>query len=118
MSKTKNIDQENVGTKRQQNRQRQQKNKKMLLWGILIVVVGIVLYVLFGDDLKQYRLNTEVRNTLPTVSSDSAANTSNTTSSSPVATTTAAPASSSLSVDSASASAVRKELANLFRSYA
>lgn len=91
---------------------KRQKNKKMLLWAILIVVVAIVLYVLFGDNSKKFRLNTEVRAALPTGSES-------TMSSTPVVTETYAsmPASSSLSVDTDSASAVRQELANLFKSY-
>ena len=79
-------------------------NKRLLLWGILIVVVAIVLYVLFGSNKEKVRLNTEVRNLLPSVSA---------------ATTQTFPTpASSLSVNEESESAVRKELANLFRSYA
>jgi hypothetical protein len=88
---------------------KQQKNKKMLLWGILIVVIVIVVCVLMGDKCTKYRLNSEVRNALPTVS-DSSAETSFFSSSTP--------ASSTLSVSDSSASEVRKELANLFKAYA
>jgi heme/copper-type cytochrome/quinol oxidase subunit 2 len=88
----------------------------MLLWGILIVVIIIVVCVLMGDKCKMYRLNSEARNALPTVSAvtDSASASTGITSSS-----VAAPASSTLSVgNSTSASEVRKELANLFKAYA
>lgn len=87
-----------------------QKNKKMLLWGILIVVIVIVGCILMGDTCTKYRLNSEVRDALPTISgtSDSSAGTF----------TSSAPASSSLSVGESSASEVRKELANLFKAYA
>ena len=86
-----------------------QENKKMLLWCILIVVIIIVVCVLMGDKCKMYRLNSEARNALPTVS-DSSAGTSFFSSSTP--------ASSTLSVSDSSASEVRKELANLFKAYA
>jgi len=92
------------------------RNKKMLLWAILIVVVVIVVYVLFGDEYKEYRLNTEARDALPSVTnSDSSSVLSATSYSSEV---TPLSSSSSLNIDGSSASEVRKELANLFRSYA
>jgi flagellar basal body-associated protein FliL len=93
---------------------KQQKNKKMLLWGILIVVIIIVVCVLMGDKCKVYRLNSEARNALPAVSTDSA-----TVSSTPFTSTSVdIPASSTLTVGETSASEVRKELANLFKAYA
>jgi hypothetical protein len=88
---------------------KQEKNKRMLLWGILIIVIVIIGCVLMGDECKMYRLNSESRNALPSVSLDSDASTSF---------TSYVPASSALSVNDSSASEVRKELANLFKSYA
>lgn len=38
-----------------------ERNKKIILWGILIVLGAVILYVLFGDRYKQYRLATETR---------------------------------------------------------
>jgi hypothetical protein len=97
---------------------KQQKNKKMLLWGILIVVIIIVVCVLMGDKCKIYRLNSEARNALPTVSA--ATDSASVSVVTPVTSTSVdIPASSRLSVsNSTSASEVRKELANLFKAYA
>lgn len=79
-------------------------NKRLLLWGILIVVVAIVLYVLFYENKEEkVRLNTEVRNMLPSPSVSDV-------------TTVATPA-STLTIGGDS-SEVRNQLANLFRSYA
>jgi hypothetical protein len=90
-----------------------QKNKKIILWAILVVVVLIVLYVLFGDNVKQFRLCTETRADLKNVAVSTV----------PVATSVASAASETSvglpsAVTSDSASAVRRELANLFKSYA
>jgi hypothetical protein len=89
-----------------------QKNKKMILWAILVVVVLIVLYVLFGDNVKQFRLCTETRADLMNVK--------NVALPSVAATSVASETSVGLpsAVTSDSASAVRRELANLFKSYA
>lgn len=100
----------------QQNVNSAKKNKKMILWGILVVLVLIILYVLFGDESKKYRLLTETRNDLiknavpnPLLSE---------TSSNTVGTITSLSSTSSNNpTSSTSASAVRKQLANLFRSY-
>jgi len=92
--------------------QKRDKNKKILLFGILALVIVLVVYVLCEDkkksDLQQVRLATPARDNLPSVNSSS--NTSNTYD-------TSASSSSSLNVSSSSASAVRKDLANLFRAY-
>lgn len=92
-----------------------QKNKKMILWAILVVVILIVLYVLFGDNVKQFRLCTETRADLKNVGVPSVP----TVQSLPV-TSVASETSVGLpsEVTSDSASAVRRELANLFKSYA
>ena len=81
------------------------------MWAILVVVVVIVLYVVFGDKNKKlYRIDSNTRNILPS-------NTSNSNSSSASYTPYSSNSSSSLSVDN-SASEVRKQLVNLFKSYA
>ena len=101
--------------------QKRDKNKKVLIFGILALVIILVVYVLCEDKKKgntqQVRLATPARDMLPSVGSTSS--TTNTSSSSQSA---SSPSSASLSVSSSNASssnasAVRKELANLFRSY-
>lgn len=97
IKKTKTVNKEEVNKKTV-------LNNKTLMWSIIIVIVVIVLYVLFGENKKKFRLNTEVRNQLPTVSANSV--------------NTMTPVSASaLSVSPSSATAVRNELANLFKSY-
>jgi len=61
----KNVDnaQKNVDNA-QKNVDNAKKNKKLILWGILVVLVLIILYVLFGDTYNKYRLNTETRKDL------------------------------------------------------
>lgn len=82
---------------------KENKTKRMLFWGIVIVVTVIVLYVLFSDNNQKVRLATEVRNLFPSVTG--------TDNSKLVATA------SPLSVNEQSTSEVREQLANLFRSY-
>jgi hypothetical protein len=92
------------------------KNKKLLLWAILIVLVLLVLYVLFGENNKKYRLVTETRNDLvnKAVSNPLLSETSSNT----VGPMTTFSSTSPNTPTSSSASAVRRELANLFKSYA
>ncbi len=92
--------------------QSMQKNKKMILWAIVIVVVLVVLYVLFGNNLTKYRLCTDARNNLENA---------NAAASGVVPAGTGSETSIGLpsaSVSLNNASAVRRELANLFKSYA
>lgn len=90
------------------------RNKKIILWAILVVVVLIVLYVLFGDNVKQFRLCTETRKDLVNVGNQPVSSVPVTS----VASETSLNVPSSISLSADSASAVRRELANLFKSYA
>ena len=90
-----------------------QKNKKIILWAILVVVVLIVLYVLFGDNVNQLvRFDTVVRKDLENIAVPTVPATTS------VASETSVGLPSRLGSDTNSASAVRRELANLFKSYA
>lgn len=105
----------------QQNVDKAKKNKKIILWGILVVLVLIILYVLFGDDYKKYRLNTETRKDLSKDLVKSAVSNPllSETSSGVVGPMTSLSSTSPNSpTSSTSVSAVRKQLANLFKSYA
>ena len=109
----------------QQNVDKAKKNKKLILWGILVVLVLIILYVLFGDEYKKYRLNTETRKDLVKDLVNSAVATSavsnpllSETSSNTVGQMTSLSSTSPNSPNSStSVSAIRKSLANLFKSY-
>jgi ABC-type phosphate/phosphonate transport system permease subunit len=111
---------EKTEQKNQQNVDKENKNKKIILWGILIVLVIIVLYVLFGENMKTYRLNTETRNNLTKINKENlplaTALTASTTSSMPVNTITNLSSTSDFGVSNTNQ--VRRELANLFKSYA
>lgn len=102
-----------------QNVNNAKKNKKLILWGILLVLVLIILYVLFGDDSKKYRLMTETRNALFVPNVDANPTSLSPTSSASVGGTMTSLSSTSSYIPtlSTSASGVRKQLANLFRSY-
>lgn len=101
--------------------QKRDKNKKILLFGILALVIILIVYVLCEDknkgDTQQVRLATPARNMLPSVGSTSSSSTNNTSTRSSTSQTASSPSSASLSVGSSNASAVRRDLANLFRSY-
>jgi cytoskeletal protein RodZ len=91
------------------------RNKKMLLWAILVVVVLVVVYVLFGDNVKQFRLCTETRADLKDISKNVPSMNAGPVLPLASATETSIGVPSSVVSE---ASAVRKELVNLFRTYA
>ena len=86
-------------------------NKKVLLFGIGVLIVILVVYVLC-DNKKKYELTTATRKVIQGPSSQSSS------SASPSSSASSASLSVSSSTDgSGSASAVRRDLANLFRAY-
>jgi len=97
------------------------KNKKMIMYAILVVLALVVAYVLFGKNVEQFRLCTETRADLGNAASAVSVPSGPSAPSAPFRasgaseTSIGGPASS---VVSESASAVRRELANLFKSYA
>ena len=70
-------------------KQKENNYKKFLLYGILLVLVVLVGYVLFSDDKQMYRLATETRKNLnvnpaTTTGSSSSSDTNDTSSSNPL----------------------------------
>jgi cytoskeletal protein RodZ len=92
------------------------KNQRMLLWAILVVVVVIILWLVFGNNKKvtKVELVTENRQNLEAANKQTALPGVATVSSVSIPSS----ASVSAAVSSDSASQVRKELVNLFKSYA
>ena len=141
---------DNASVDKKKEQYKQSKNKKMLLWGIIELIVVLIGYVIYEsvDNKKEFRLASNVRENFPSTvsssssssssppsyesssssspsssSSSSSSSPSSSSSSSTPSRSSSAPSSSSMSVSLPSpvtenASAVRKELANLFRTYA
>lgn len=118
----------------EQKKNKESNYKKFLLYGILLVLVVLVGYVIFVEDKKMYRLTTETRQGLReevgVTSSGSSSSSfalfpssSSSSSSMPLtsATSSAVPPVEQVMLSSTSggsASEVRRELRDLFRSYA
>ena len=72
MSETKN----NKHVTNETEKQKDNKHKKLLLYGILLVLVVLVGYVLLTDDKKMYRLTTEVKQNIGVQSTTSGSSSS------------------------------------------
>lgn len=107
---------QNVNEENKQNVNNVKKNKKIILWSILVVLVLIILYVLFGDENKKYRLNTDTRKDL---AQGAVLNPLSETSSNTVGTVTSFSSTSpNTPTSSTNVSSIRRQLTNLFKSYA
>jgi hypothetical protein len=133
--------------KHDEQKKKESNYKKFLLYGILLVLVVLVGYVIFAEDKKMYRLATETKlglrqgvdvSSASTLGSTSSPNTGSSSSSNPLnlglfsssqsssapaltsATSSAVPPGNVMlsSTSGGSASEVRRELRELFRSYA